>query len=102
MNIFELSTGVLVEFDERKSEWLANNSKRRCSFHDAMHIFEDPNTIYDSNNDEPPKHLAVGWVNTRLITLIFETRIDSILGEYEHLVTLWKTTKEERRRYGIK
>ena len=34
----------------------------------------------------------------RLYSVIFETREDDE-GEYFHLITLWKTTKQERKRY---
>ena len=102
MNMIELANGLLIEFDEQKSNWLASNPQRRCSFYDAMHILEDPNTIFDSNDESPPKHLAIGWVKTKLVTMVFETRNHKELGDYGHLVTLWKTTKEERKRYGIK
>ena len=101
MNIIELDSGLLVEFDKKKSAKLANNPKRKCSFYDAMHMLEDPNTIYDNNDEVPPKRLAIGWVKAKLITLIYETRFDIRFGEYEHLVTLWKTTKDERITYGI-
>ena len=39
-----------------------------------------------------------GWVGERLYTVIFEVREDRE-GEYYHLVTLWKATKEEQRLY---
>ena len=41
---------------------------------------------------------AIGWVQDRLFTLIFEIREDQ-LGEYYHLVTLWRSTLVERELY---
>jgi hypothetical protein len=41
---------------------------------------------------------AVGWVGQRLYSLIFEPREDEE-GEFDHLVTLWKSTREERELY---
>jgi hypothetical protein len=42
----------------------------------------------------PEQYYATGWVKGRLYSLVFETRNDDD-GEYYHLVTLWKATKEE-------
>jgi uncharacterized DUF497 family protein len=41
---------------------------------------------------------VIGWVQDRLFTVIFEVREDN-LGEYCHLVTLWRATREERELY---
>ena len=41
---------------------------------------------------------AIGWVNGRLYSLVYEIRED-VGGEYYRLVTLWKSTREERRLY---
>ena len=41
---------------------------------------------------------AIGWVGERLYTVIFEGREDEE-GEYYHLVTIWKATKEEEELY---
>jgi uncharacterized DUF497 family protein len=41
---------------------------------------------------------AVGWVGDRLYSVIFEVREDEE-GEVLHLVTLWRSTKEEIRLY---
>ena len=40
----------------------------------------------------------IGWVGERLYTVVLEFRVDSE-GEFRHLVTLWKSTKEEVRLY---
>ena len=44
------------------------------------------------------QYRAIGWVGMRLFTVIFEIRNDKE-GEYYHLVTLWKATKEEMKLY---
>jgi hypothetical protein len=44
------------------------------------------------------QYRAIGWVKEKLYTLIFEVRADEA-GEYYHLVTLWKATKEEQQLY---
>jgi len=42
--------------------------------------------------------VAIGWVRERLYSVIFEVREDEE-GEILHLVTLWRSTKEETRLY---
>ena len=46
----------------------------------------------------PEQFLAVGWVGGRLYPVIFEVREDEE-GEIPHLVTPWRSTKEEIRLY---
>jgi uncharacterized DUF497 family protein len=65
---------VRFHFDRRKSERLRNRS------------------------DLPEQHRAISWVSERLYTVIFEVREDEE-GEFYHLVTLWKATREERALY---
>ena len=52
----------------------------------------------DRRSDIPEQSLAVGWVGDRLYSVIFEVREDEE-GEILHLVTLWRSTKEEVRLY---
>jgi hypothetical protein len=52
----------------------------------------------DQRSDVPVQCRAIGWVGQRLYTLIFEVREDGG-GEYYHLVTLWKSTREEHQLY---
>ncbi len=40
----------------------------------------------------------LGWVKARLCTVIFAFREDRS-GEYYHLVTLWRSTQEEKQLY---
>jgi len=46
----------------------------------------------------PEQYRAIGWVGEKLYALIFEMREDKD-GEYYHLVTLWKATKQEQQLY---
>jgi hypothetical protein len=46
----------------------------------------------------PEQYRAIGWVDARLYSLIFEVREDDE-GEYYHFVTLWKATKSEQELY---
>ncbi len=52
----------------------------------------------DQRSDDPEQYRAIGWVQDRLFTVIFEVREDN-LGEYCHLVTPWRSTREERELY---
>lgn len=51
--------------------------------------------------DDPEQHLSIlGTTSGKLISICYEIREDD-KGYYIWLVTLWKTTKEEKRRYGL-
>lgn len=84
-------------FDPRKSERLRKNPKRGIGFEEAQEIFTRPYYL-DQRSELPEQLRAIGWVGTRLYSLIFEVREDEE-GEYFHLVTLWKATGEEERLY---
>ena len=85
------------KFDSNKSEQLRKNSKRAIGFEEAQEVWTHPYYL-DSRVDMPEQYRAIGWVNGRLYSVIFEIREDTG-GEYHHLVTLWKATKEERKLY---
>jgi uncharacterized protein len=85
------------DFDLRKSKRLKANPKRGIGFEDAQEIFSNPYYL-DHRSDLPEQYRAIGWVEDRLYTLIFEMREDQE-GEYFHLVTLWKATQQERELY---
>ena len=84
-------------FDRRKSEQLRGNPKRGIGFEEAQELFSRP-YYQDNRSDVPEQHRAIGWVDERLYTLIFEVREDEE-GEFYHLVTLWRATREERTLY---
>ena len=84
-------------FDPRKSSRLRANPKRGIGFEEAQEVFSKPYWL-DQRSDVPEQYLAVGWVADRLYSVIFENREDDE-GEILHLVTLWKSTKEEVRLY---
>ena|SRR6266516_7069483 len=52
----------------------------------------------DCRSDVPEQFRAIGWVKGELYSVIFEVREDAE-GEYHHLITLWKATKEEQKLY---
>jgi uncharacterized DUF497 family protein len=84
-------------FDSRKSKPLRANPKRGIGFEEVQQLFSQPYWL-DQRSDVPEQYLAVGWVGDRLYSVIFEFREDE-QGEVLHLVTLWRSTKEEIRLY---
>ena len=52
----------------------------------------------DCRSDDPEQFRAIGWVRSKLYTVIYEVREDKD-GDYYHLVTLWKSTKQEEKLY---
>lgn len=82
-------------FDRVKSRRL--RARRGIGFEEVQELFYSPYYL-DQLAGEPHQWVAVGWVRARLYSVVFEERIDEE-GDYYHLVTLWKSTKEERTRY---
>lgn len=84
-------------FDKKKSAALKNSPKRGISFEEAQEVFSRPYYL-DQRVDNPGQYRAIGWVKGRLYSVILEIREDKD-GEYYHLVTLWKSTREEQKLY---
>lgn len=84
------------EYDKKKSRDV--KQKHGVSLKEAQSIF-DQVYILDQNSDDPRQFRAIGWCRGRLCSVIFEVRRDAE-GEYHHLVTAWKATKEEERSYA--
>jgi uncharacterized DUF497 family protein len=84
-------------FDPRKSLKLRTNPRRGIGFEEAQELFLRGYWL-DQRSDVPEQYRAIGWVGERLYSVIFEVREDAE-GEILHLVTLWKSTKEEIRLY---
>ncbi len=84
-------------FDERKSRRLRANTKRGIGFEGRRKSFRT-HTTWTSGLDNTEQYRAIGWAEGRLYAIIFEVREDEE-GEYYHLVTLWKATKQERKLY---
>ena len=84
-------------FDAQKSKRLRANRKRGIGFEEVQEIFSHPYYL-DCRTHLPHQYRAIGWVGERLYSVIFEIREDKE-GEYCHLVTLWKSTREERTLY---
>jgi uncharacterized DUF497 family protein len=58
----------------------------------------DPSLLSRLSFGYAEQYRAIGWVSGRLYSVIFEIREDTD-GEYHHLITLWKATKEEQKLY---
>jgi len=84
-------------FDQKKGDKLRKNLKRGIGFEEAQEIWTHPYYL-DTRADMPDQFRAIGWVSGRLYSVIFEIAEDSE-GEYHHLITLWKATKEEEKLY---
>jgi uncharacterized protein len=84
-------------FDAQKSKRLRENLHRGVGFEEAQEIFTQPYYL-DQRSDIPEQYRAIGWVGDRLYSVIFEVREDED-GEYYHLVTLWKATKQDKELY---
>jgi uncharacterized DUF497 family protein len=83
--------------DEKKSERLRNDPRRKIGFEEVQEIWEHDHYV-DCRSDDPAQFRAIGWVKNTLYSVIYEIREDKD-GEYYHLVTLWKSTKQERELY---
>ena len=84
------------EFDRAKSRDVKR--KHGVSLNEAQDIF-DQVYLVDQKNGDPEQFRAIGWCRGRLCSAIFEIRYDSE-GEYYHLITAWKATKEEEQSYA--
>src|SRR5277367_2288678 len=85
---------VRFDFDKGKSSRLRANPKRGIGFEEAQEVFMRPYYL-DQRSDIPEQYRAIGWAGDRLYSVIFEVREDGD-GEYFHLVTLWKSTRQEQ------
>jgi uncharacterized DUF497 family protein len=84
------------EFDREKSRDVKR--KHGVSLTEAQEIF-DQAYLVDRKNDHPRQFRAIGWCRGRLCSVVFEIRHDAG-GEYHHLITAWKATKEEEQAYA--
>jgi uncharacterized DUF497 family protein len=82
------------QYDPAKDRLLRSNPKRAIGFEEAQALFDLPHYT-DYLSGYPEQFLAIGWVNATLYTVIYEVRKDEE-GEFYWLVTLWKSTSQER------
>jgi len=88
---------VRFSFDPKKSKRVRMNPRRGIGFEEVQEVFSHPYWL-DQRSDVLEQYLAIGWVGTRMYSVIFEIR-ENQEGEVLHLVTLWKSTKEKIRLY---
>lgn len=88
---------IRFKFDGAKSALLKKNPKRKIGFEEIQEIWSHP-YYQDYRCDDPEQFRAIGLVNGELYSVIFEVRED-LIGDYYHLVTLWKSTNEEIKLY---
>lgn len=85
------------KFDKKKSEKLKKDPRRKIGFDEVVEIWNYYHYI-DCRSDDPEQFRVIGWVQGKLYSVIYEVREDKD-GEYYHLVTLWKTTRQEEKLY---
>jgi uncharacterized DUF497 family protein len=85
------------KWDQNKSKILNSDHRRGLSFEKVTQLFQQPYFL-DQKNDDPEQFRAIGFVDEKMITLIFEQREDKA-GEFYHFVTYWPSTKTERKLY---
>lgn len=84
------------QFDQEKSREVKR--KHGVSLQEAQEIFDQAH-IFDQKSDDPEQFRAIGWCRGMLCSVIFEARHDDA-GEFYHLVTAWKSMKEEAQSYA--
>ena len=85
------------KFDKKKSQKLKKDPRRNLSLAEAREIWRHYHYV-DCPSDDPEQFRVIGWAKGSLYTAIYEVREDQ-QGEYYHLVTLWKSTKQEVKLY---
>jgi uncharacterized DUF497 family protein len=85
-----------VQFDASKNADVLR--KHGVSLEEAREIF-DQIYIVDAKSDDPEQFRAIGWSRGRICSVIFDVRRDTV-GEYYHLGTAWKATKQEAKAYA--
>ena len=85
------------KFDRRKSAKVKADNRRQIDFVEVQEIWSHPHYV-DCRSDDPEQFRAIGWVKGKLYSVIFEVREDN-KGEFYHIVTLWKSTKQEEKLY---
>ena len=85
------------KFDTKKSKKLKQDKRRGIDFKEVQEIWSHYHYV-DYRSDDPEQYRTIGWVKGILYSVIYEIREDEE-GEYYHLVTLWKSTKQETELY---
>ena len=94
---------IRFKYDRKKSEKLKRDPRRKIGFKEVQEIWDHPHYV-DCRADYPEQFRSIGWVKGNLYSVIYEIREDgdgeyNEDGEYNHLVTLWKSTRQEEKIY---
>ncbi len=88
------------EWDPAKAR--SNERKHGMAFEDAMHVFEDPNALFEQDRFDETGELrwqAVGSAGGVVVLLVAHTvRMDDE-GEVIRLISARRATRKERKRY---
>jgi uncharacterized DUF497 family protein len=84
------------EFDARKNHEVKR--QHGVSLEEAQEIF-DQVYVVDQKSDDPEQFRAIGWCGGCLHSVIYEVRHNAD-GEYYHLITAWRSTREEEKAYA--
>jgi uncharacterized DUF497 family protein len=83
------------DWDDSKSQLLKNT--RGYTLQQIANIFKN-DYVERIKNDDPEQFIAIGYLDTILLSVIYEIRYDQE-GEYIWLITYWKSTKREQQIY---
>ena len=89
----------VLDWDEDKSQLLKKT--RGLSLEEVSKLLQTSNYVLIRKNDTPEQWLAIGFVDGRLISLVYEERFEDE-QEYIRLITYWDSTKREREIYERK
>ena len=92
---YDLESSLRFQWDDKKQAKVLR--ERGVDFHRVIEIFAQSYRL-SQQWDDPVQWMAIGWVDGRLITLIYEERRDKE-GVYYWFVTAWRSTAIERRVY---
>jgi len=84
-----------IDWDDNKSEKLKID--RGLSFEEIREAIEKPH-LMETKNDDPEQYIGIGFANGILVSVVYEFREDTE-GEFIWLITYWKATKQEAKRY---
>ncbi len=83
-----------MEFDWDDVKSTKNKKERGIGHDEAIAVFYSRPTMESQCTDNPEQYKITGFIDGRLYSVIYEDR-----GDYYWIVTLWKSTKDERREF---
>ncbi len=86
------------DWDDAKSEEV--KAKRGYGFNEIVSLFKS-NFLLELNPKYDGQFTAIGFLGLQMITVAVEIRED-VAGDYVWIITYWKTTANEEKRYAEK